>query len=66
MKKKLIKSFAKINLSLDVVGKDRNNFHKIQSIFSFLKHHDEIIIQPIEKKKTLGDVYWSLFQENKK
>ena len=54
MKKKLIKSFAKINLSLDVVGKDRNNFHKIQSIFSFLKHHDEIKIQPIEKKKHLG------------
>ena len=51
MKIKSIKSFAKINFSLNVIGKNKNNFHKIQSIYSFLKHHDEIQIQPIAKKK---------------
>ena len=60
MKIKSIKSFAKINFSLNVIGKNKNNFHKIQSII-LLKHHDEIQIQPIAKKKTYGNIYWSLF-----
>ena len=51
MKIKSIKSFLKKNFSLNVIGKNKNNFHKIQSIYSFLKHHDEIQIQPIAKKK---------------
>ena len=51
MKKKIIKSYAKINLSLNVIGKDRNNFHKIQSIISFLDLHDIIYIKQINKKK---------------
>ena len=58
---KSIKSFAKINFSLNVIGKNKNNFHKIQSIYSFLKHHDEKQIQPIAKKKTYGNIYWPLF-----
>ena len=51
MKKNLIKSYAKINLSLNVLGKDKNRFHKIQSIISFLDFHDKIYIKPINKKK---------------
>ena len=51
MKKKIIKSYAKINLSLNVIGKDRNNFHKIQSIISFLDLHDIIYIKQKNKKK---------------
>ena len=51
MKKNLIKSYAKINLSLNVLGKDKNNFHNIRSIVSFLNLHDEIYIHPINKKK---------------
>ena len=53
MKKNLIKSYAKVNLSLNVLGKDKNNFHKILSIISFLNLHDEIYIQPINKKRNI-------------
>ena len=51
MKKILIKSYAKINLSLNVLGRDKNRLHKIQSIISFLDYHDKIYIKPINKKK---------------
>ena len=51
MKKDLIKSYAKINLSLNVLRKDKNGYHKIQSLISFLNLYDEIYIQQINKKK---------------
>ena len=44
-----IKSFAKINLALNVVGK-KKSLHKIESIVSFLDLHDEIFIKKIEGK----------------
>ena len=51
MKKTLIKSYAKINLSLNVLKKKKDGLHKIQSIVSFLNFYDEIYIQQINKKK---------------
>ena len=51
MKKTLIKSYAKINLSLNVLNKDKTGLHKIQSIISFINIYDEIYIQQINKKK---------------
>ena len=53
MKKRFIKSYAKINLSLDVFGKYKSNYHKIQSIISFIDLYDEIYISQINKKKHL-------------
>ena len=53
MKKNLIKTYAKINLSLYVLRKDKNRFHKIQRIISFLNFYDKIYIQQINKKKHL-------------
>ena len=53
MKKKFIKSYAKVNLSLKVLRKNKNNLHEIQSIFSFLNFYDKIYIQPINKKKNI-------------
>ena len=44
-----IKSYAKINLALNVVGKTKS-LHKIESIVSFLDLHDEILIKKIESK----------------
>ena len=41
-----IKSYAKINLSLNVVGK-KKFLHKIESIVSFLTLYDEILIKKI-------------------
>ena len=50
MKKKIIKSFAKINLSLNVTGK-YSKLHKIESIISFISLHDNIFIKSIKSKK---------------
>ena len=51
IKKTLIKSYAKINLSLNILGKYKNNFHKIQSIISFLELHDDIYLKSTNNKK---------------
>ena len=50
MKKDIIKAHAKINLSLSIFGKNKNNFHKIQSVISFLDLHDIIRINYTNKK----------------
>ena len=50
MHRKVIKSFAKINLFLNVVSK-KNKFHRIQSLFSFIDLHDRIEISTINRKK---------------
>ena len=44
-----IKSYAKINLALNVTGK-KKNLHKIESIISFIDFHDLIYIKKIIKK----------------
>mgnify|MGYP001249668762 FL=1 len=43
-----IKSHAKINLALNVVGK-KNSLNKIESVVSFINLHDEILIKKIKK-----------------
>lgn len=40
-----INSYAKINLSLGVLGKLKNKLHRIESLVSFIDLHDEISIQ---------------------
>ena len=40
-----LKSFAKINLFLEVIGKYENNFHIINSIVSRINLYDEILIK---------------------
>ena len=47
----MIKSYAKINLSLNVLGKINSNFHRIETIVSFISLYDEIYIKNINKKK---------------
>ena len=44
-----IKSHAKINLALNVVGKT-SSLHKVESIVSFLNLHDQILIRSIKHK----------------
>ena len=51
MKFNIIKSYAKINLSLGVTGRLNAKYHKIESLVSFLKLYDEIKIKKINKKK---------------
>ncbi len=45
-----IKSFAKINLALNIVGKSLL-IHKIESIISFLSLSDEMLIKETHKKR---------------
>ena len=47
---KSIKSYAKINLSLGVVGKLQSGYHKVESLVSFLNFYDEIKIKKIISK----------------
>lgn len=51
MKFNVIKSYAKINLSLGVTGRLNSKYHKIESLVSFLKLHDEVKVKKINKKK---------------
>jgi len=55
MKYNIIKSHAKINLALNVTGKD-SFLHRIETIVSFVSLHDEIFI-----KKILSDKHHILF-----
>ena len=60
-----IKSYAKINLALNVVGK-MGSLHKIESIVSFMDLHDEIFIKKIinenhKIKFNIYTLYWFLF-----
>ena len=47
MRNNYFKSYAKINLALNVTGK-RNSLHKIESIVSFVDLHDLIYIKKIK------------------
>ena len=44
-----IKSYAKINLALNVIGK-KKNLHKIESLVSFIDLHDLIYLKQINKE----------------
>ncbi len=45
-----IKSYAKINISLGILDKIKTKLHKIESLFSFINLHDEILIKQINDK----------------
>ena len=47
----VIKSYAKINLSLKVNSKLKNGLHDIQSFFCLIDLSDKIKIKKIQKKK---------------
>ena len=51
MKNYKINSYAKINISLSVLGKLKSKLHKIESLFSFINLYDEIFIKKINNKK---------------
>ena len=39
------KSLAKVNLSLKVIGKQKNNFHNLESLTCFVNYYDELKIK---------------------
>ena len=46
-----INSYAKINLSLGVLGKLKNNHHRIESLVSFINLYDLIYLRTIHLNK---------------
>ncbi len=50
MKFEKIKSHAKINLSLNVLGKKKSKLHNLETLVGFLDLHDDIYIKKINKK----------------
>ena len=42
-----IKSYAKINLALNIIGK-KSSLHRIETLVSFISLHDEIFIKKIK------------------
>ena len=51
MKASIIKSHAKINISLSVIGKLQSNLHKIESIVTFINIYDLLFIKQTTLKK---------------
>ena len=51
MKFSTIKSYAKINLSINIIKKLTSNFHKIESLVSFIDLHDLIYLRQIKSMK---------------
>ena len=51
MKFKKLRSWAKINLSLNVIKRLPNNYHNIESLITFVQSFDEIKIKIIDKAK---------------
>lgn len=49
MKNDKIKSYAKLNLALNITGKS-STLHKIESIVAFVSLHDQILIKKIKSK----------------
>ena len=45
-----IKSYAKININLNIIGKNKS-LHKIESVIAFVNLHDKILIRKIKSKK---------------
>ena len=46
-----LKSWAKINLSLNIIKRLSNNYHSIESLITFVQIFDEIKIKTINKKE---------------
>lgn len=47
--KRSVKSFAKINISLDIVGKRDDGYHELDSVMVPIELHDSIIIETLVK-----------------
>ena len=63
MKKTRIKSFGKINLTLKVLKRLKNGYHRIESLITFCELHDKI---SISENKKLNDkiTFLGIFKKN--
>ena len=61
---KKIKSYAKVNLALNITGK-KSSLHKIESIISFIDLYDDILIKKIKSNKHKISFYGKFSNQNK-
>src|SRR5690554_4078110 len=45
----LVKAFAKINLSLDIVGKREDGYHLLEMVMQSLELHDDVVLEEIRE-----------------
>ena len=45
----LIKSYAKVNLGLNIIAKRGDGYHEIDTLMAQVALHDEIIIEPVRQ-----------------
>ena len=68
MKSLLLKSYAKINICLNVVGKRKDGYHELDMIILPLKLHDSILFTELPHGKdhfvTIDDFSLGLFKYN--
>ena len=68
MKKLLLKSYAKINICLNVVGKRKDGYHELDMIILPLKLHDSILMTELKSATdhfvTIDDFSLGLFKYN--
>ena len=66
MKFHKIKSFAKVNLTLKILNKYSNGYHKIESLISKINLADEILIKEIQGSKNRisfsGEIFLKYFK----
>ena len=63
MKVNKIKSFAKLNLSLNITGKT-SSLHKIETMVAFVSLHDDISIRKIKSPNVDMDTRWRNTQDS--
>ena len=61
-----LKSFAKINLTLNVINKKKNGLHDIQSIYCLINCYDKVTINVIKKSKKDRVIFKGPFSKNVK
>lgn len=47
----ILKSYAKLNLYLEVLGLRKDNYHNIKTVFERISLHDTIVLKPRQDKK---------------
>jgi 4-diphosphocytidyl-2-C-methyl-D-erythritol kinase len=52
-----VKAYAKINLGLKILRRDRNGYHKLQSIMSLIDLHDDIMFEESDKIEVITTPY---------
>ena len=60
----VLKSYAKLNLSLLINNKLRNGLHNIQSLYCLINLHDKIFIRKLKKFKKDKVIFTGPYSKN--